>query len=575
MSRLPSRRIVAAALLLLAVACGDQPRTTTPRPPDERPSAALLTTSCQRADYDYLNDNVATVFAADLQRSVSATVRGLRQTCPDTGAMLDFVQQIVGWQNADLANEVTPVTGYAVRLPAADGPTWDYLTRLFKYHKYSLPNTRLALGRQGFIRVCDDNASSDDCIAAAPAKTGGIRIYDGALGGRYLVTGAPASCATVSTISNLKTWAQCLEISVDPKEGSTFDFLTSPGAVVQTCIRSQVANAEYLWTGAYTGSGPALGKVGRLAEVPTGATRAALLALAPAEEQPIPTSETDCDAATSEGQLASLHRGSGLFGRALAGLGALFMPKVAYAGHGGLGTLPGFTDGLSLFGPVDPFLFQATFEAQTAGAPLTSGTLGDRDRGFWSISTDDPSAVTVQTGIGTQYTWPNKLLVINQAGGASGRKTGVRALAIPAQQTAQPQYAIHGLYRIRWTAIIGSNKAFDATYVVQDATGRRFATLVFGNGTSAGSGPLTFNGVQVATWTQLTPVRYEILLDLDNDKVRFGIVQADGSTTYLTTLQNTPSPKGVELAAFGWVITGVDAQIIGTDEMEVVRLPDP
>ncbi len=473
--------------------------------------------------------------------------------------MLDYVAQILAWRAQGLT-----LGG------ASDGSNpalWDYLTTLFRYAGFSLPNAGTALGPQGFIGVCDDaTMPAEGCTLVAAAKTSGMRILKGALGGRFLVTGAPASCAPLGAATNLQPWGQCLEVSIDPKVGPSFRYVADPvarpngGAIVQTCLAEGAPNFLA------AASGEPNGKNGKLGQLSAGSERVSVRPPAPPVFR-ITEEDELAGRGCSFAQVVARDRrpDAGLWSRlASAALDAL-TPRLAYATHGGLGGMPGFTAQTSRFGPVDPFVFQATFTGDVVGQPPATP---DRGRGSWTIETLNPGDVTVRASLADIA---SPLVVVNQQGGAAPSKPGIQLLGALATQAGQPSVAQAGVYRVRWRAVVATPKAFDANFNLLDAQGNVLASFTYANGNAAQGGPVLFNGAPTGlAWAQNVSAAYEITLDLDRRQVSFGLQGAAPVASGLGYAY--PAAEG--FAQFGWQIKSQNAQTIGTDDVEVVRVPD-
>jgi hypothetical protein len=469
--------------------------------------------------------------------------------------MLTYVQAIVDWKQQGLVS-------------ASDVALWDYLTTLFRYTGFPLPNTAAALGAQGFIGVCDDaTMPAAGCQLVAAAKTSGILIYKGALGGRFLVTGAPTPCSPIRDATNLQAWGQCVEVSIDPKPGMSFAFQKDPiarpngGAVVQTCVAE--GSPHFL----FEPDPVTEQKPGKLSQLSGGSTRVSVRPAAPEVFSITPDDVLEGKGCTFAHVAQGASQGSGLLARFASNALAVFAPKVAYAGHGGLGTLPGFAEATSVFGPIDPYVFQGTFTGDVVGQQ--PGT-PDRNRGSWSVVTLNPGDIVVRASLGDIN---SQLAVLNQQGGASSSKPGIQLVAQVATQSGQSSFATAGVYRVRWRSLVASSKPFGADMNVLDGTGRILATFTYANGTAAGSGPVLFNGAPVAnlTWAQNVSARYEITVDLDKRTVGFGLQGEAPRVSGASYLNGAAA----DLARAGWQFRSQNAQTIGTDDFEILRLPDP
>jgi hypothetical protein len=138
----------------------------------------------------------------------------------------------------------------------------------------------------------------------------------------------------------------CADISVDPKKTPSFDFATHPGAIVDVCMNKDAKQFLYASLTDPYGDDVVQGKLAQRSPNASGydpislRTRpvAGLLTSADCDSDPLTTSPPSGQA----------------IGSALSRLGhavlALFTPQTAHASHGGLGTMPGFADDLSIFG---------------------------------------------------------------------------------------------------------------------------------------------------------------------------------------------------------------------------------
>jgi hypothetical protein len=576
MSRLSHpKALISAATVVALAACSERPQPTGPTAVAGSARTATLPAACLKTDATALQQGISTLFAPSVRTAARGLEREVERACPSTGPVLNYVAAILEWRRQGLVLGTQPDGGNVA--------LWGYLTRLFNYAGYALPNSAAALTKAGFIGLCDDTV---DCELYSEQKNTGLAIYRGALAGtRVLVTGAPASCAPAAGQTNLKVWGQCVEVSVDPKKtpgdlGYTFaapaDASRPAPALVQTCFAEAVHHdplVKYLYTP--TGEG----KPGKLAQLSGGSTRVSVRPAA----SPLPFFTANCDQAQAV-DVAGLGTGepSGFRGaltrlassspvRALSGVLSALGPKVAYAGHGGLGTLPGLIEATSLFGPVDPFVFQSTFTNDPLGTLKDSST-DDRGRGTWSVVTLNPGEVQVQSALGDPI---QKFVVLNQQGGAAENKPGIQLMAQVAAQNGQTSFGSAGVYRIRWRSLVASSKAFGATFNVLDSQERAVASFAYANGTAAGSGPILFNGVPTgATWSQNGWAQYEITVDLDQKRVSFGVLGADPHTGPLVSGAAFANAAAANLAKAGWQFRSQNVQTIATDDFEILRLPD-
>jgi hypothetical protein len=563
----------ASAALALAAACGDQPRPTGPIA-SGAPRAAALGASCSNTDATQLQQQITALFNASVRTDARTLERALERACPAggtaaTGAMLDYVAKILSWRGAVDAKGQPLITGQNPAL-------WGYLTLLFKYTGYSLPNTEGALGDQGFVGICDDSRTEPkDCLLVSKLKTSGVLIYDGALekgvlGNRFLVTGAPASCSAIGTRTNLKPYGQCVEVSVDPKPGKleSFEFAPVIGrpapAVVQTCVAENAP--EYLY---HDHDAPG-GKQGKLGQYSAGATQVFVRPPAPELFAVTPDDALagkGCTFATTVVQ-GGPWQDNGIVRLARNAL-SFFAPREAFAGHGGLGTLPGYASATSRFGPIDPYVFYANFEQDVIGArpdePL-DGSL----RGAWQITPPPPGTVSVQRSLGDIS---DQLAVINQAGGNKADLITLIAKINPSTTPGKP-YPFDGTYSVGLDVVVASPRAFISPFVVRSSVGtgtKEIARFELRDGQNSQSGPITFTAggqtVTAGTWKQNTSQRIEFFVNFEA-----GEVSLRAGAQPETVKQRFAA---ADLGQAGWEIGGQDGQIIGVNNLYIAKLAPP
>jgi hypothetical protein len=374
------------------------------------------------------------------------------------------------------------------------------------------------------------------------------------------VTIAPASCAPAGNATNLRVYGQCVEVSVDPKPAKSFTFAPGvrPAGIVQTCIAEGAPH--YLLPTTASGA-----RVARMAQKSATDPMVRVRDVAPQLFDPLLACD---DAVVVASAPAAEGRWSGLTRVAAAARGALdlFAPRVAYAGHGGLGTLPAIIDdALSLFGPVDQYTFFGDFEQDVVGQPPAAPSDGSL-RGRWTIATLNPGAVTVQPSLGDIA---SKLLVINQGGGNAQQKDGVEVTALldPTPKPAPP-YPFEGTYTVGLRAVVATPRAFAAPFILQSSTGAELARFTLTDGANAQRGPITFTAggqsVTAGEWRQNVSQTIQFTVDFATGTVR---LQA-GSTTSTAALPFAAT----DLAQARWSITGRDGQIIGMDDLVFTRL---
>jgi hypothetical protein len=396
-------------------------------------------------------------------------------------------------------------------------------------------------------------------------------------------------------------------VTVDPKDGPGFSFQkVTPGpALVQTCFNETAFEA----VGFYLYGTPANPISIELPDATTARTRLAQRSggKSTVSLRAHPANGTDvedgffvanCDGATDLTELSAPARTKAeyamrLFGRAGSAALRLFTPQPLYAAHGGLGSL-GFVDEMSLFGPADPFTFQATFDnpyplaagVRTPDAPGQEPEDDDLGRATWSIDFQDPGYVLVRSAPFAGFGAGTNVVEINQGGGASSSKQGMEMLAnlafFEGAESGLGAQANAGKYRIRWTSSIASPRAggsgapFVALGVDSRNTPITLARFAYVNGPNAQSGHVTFDDRRVSdlTWQQNVPRRYEIIVDLSAGKSYLRTVVPIGAAQSQTTTAVQSFPLNSRLLQAGWKLGRQDNQVIGMDDFEVVRLAD-
>ena len=598
---------LATALVLLG-ACGEQRSVTMPGPAAAPRTAKLASTeTCRAADLTALSDRIGAYVAKSAQSTASGLLRDVQQACrqlpadPNTATALKYTAQLLAWWRP-----TAPATKLWL---GSDAQLWDYLTLLFKYIGHTIGNDVEALGTQGFIGVCTAGAG---CDLIAKERTSGIRIYPGALSAtptaQFLVTGSPAACTELDNATDLQVWGQCIEVTVDPKDGPGFAFQkVTPGpALVQTCFNQTAFDAVGFYLYGSDANPVSI-------ELPDATTTRTRLAQRSGGKSTVslrahPANGTDvedgfflanCDGATDLTELSAPARTKAeyamrLFGRAGSAALRIFTPQPLYAAHGGLGSL-GFVEEMSLFGPADPFTFQATFDnpyalapgVRTPDVPGQAPVDDDLGRAEWSIAFQDPGYVLVRAAPFGGFAAGTKVVEINQGGGASSSKQGMEMLAnlafFEGATGGEGTPANTGKYRIRWTSSIASPRAggtgapFVALGVDSHNNPVTLARFAYVNGPNAQSGLVTFNDLPVAglTWQQNVPRRYELIIDLIAGKSYLRTVVPTGSAQSQSTAAVVQSfPLNSRLLQAGWKLGKQDNQVIGMDDLEIVRLAD-
>ncbi|HWP71124.1 MAG TPA: hypothetical protein VNM36_08490, partial [Gemmatimonadaceae bacterium] len=131
-----------------------------------------------------------------------------------------------------------------------------------------------------------------------------------------------------------------------------------------------------------------------------------------------------------------------------------------------------------------------------------------------------------------------------------------------------------GTYEITWQSVQTKPNVKEAPFVVLNGAGAEIARLSYVTENSVNKLLFTAGGVttNVGTWVQNVHQDFKITVNLttlngNSNKVSLAI----GPTTVVS---NQAAPNATTLKQIGYVLTGIDAGIIGADNFRVVRLSD-
>jgi hypothetical protein len=266
----------------------------------------------------------------------------------------------------------------------------------------------------------------------------------------------------------------------------------------------------------------------------------------------------------------------GLFGRALQLASKILGVKNAYAGHGGLGTIP---PGISPFVPVDRNLFTATFTSLSAGTTPVVGALPGSDRGYWTkVFSTSPGSIFVQASLADMTSKP---VVLDQGGGNCGGSCG--GLDLWGQiETADASSAVStGQYLITWTAVQTQPAPKGAPFVARSKDSLEIARVSYSKENTGNR--LRYNGdllpLATATWVRDRAQTFSLLVDfttkqttltITNDPFGIPSTVTFGPKAFVKTGGVTPS----NLSRFQAEFSGIDSGVIGWDNIVIERLTD-
>jgi hypothetical protein len=554
---------LAAVLAAALVACTDDSQPTPTQPPTSaavtvaKPAGATCDATLEKQIYSQIN----ALFTSSVQTQARTLFGNVVTACPSgvaaaTPAMLAYVQFTI--DHYYLGDVLAPAPkDYATREDAVVDD-WEFV---FRYVYNNTPGLTVpdfsptVLRANGGAKVID--ATSADDYLVNGSWTAGILVPDQSATGvtgphLYTITPADEHCL----VTNLQQpTAVCFLFNADPKPTTSF----SPQATVAECEAAAVPANHTL--AHYTG----------------GQTRLTYKVANPFDG--IPTGEPHlCEGHTYTSPYA-YSDGLGpaawfALGRAASTALDFLSPRPAYASHStGIG---GSTPGISPFSPIMTYIFQATFSTppNTVGLPPSSTA----DVGFFDVITaTPPGSILVQSSLGdaTQGLLQQPV-VLSQGGGNCGTSCG--GLILRGRDTTYDAgvSASYGSYLVSWQSLEDKPTLKAAPFVLRGSDGLEIARVAYE--TRNNQPVLTYNGtvLTTVTWAQHIAQLFEIVVDLDHQTTTLRIGPRDGPTVSVgsKSFVSTNGKKATDLKYVGAEFTGIDAGIIGWDNILFTRLPD-
>lgn len=256
----------------------------------------------------------------------------------------------------------------------------------------------------------------------------------------------------------------------------------------------------------------------------------------------------------------STQSASSLVGRVLASVADLFRPRTLIAGHTGLG---GEDFSASPAVPVSRQVLAADFE--TAGdAPGAPPTVTNFPGDAWTATAAAPGTILVQSSFGNLTDQP---VVLTQAGGACKNCGGLELSAnIYDEGTG---LANTGRYEVHWSSLQAKPSVKEAPFLVVDGGGDVLAKVAYR--TVSSQPKLYFNDQDAnCAWAVNEKQDFVLTIDFTTRKTSLAIsaCAASGDVDFVQ------GNRVGDLARVGWFLTGIDAGIVGFDNLRVIRLPD-
>lgn len=537
MSRSTHGTLILAAVLA-AAACTEQPSSLPTQP--KTPSSAVVA-ACDPTLAKQIASEQNALFQAPLAQQARDSFNVIQAQCPSAGASAQ--QHTLGYVRFTIANFASAVDPNRSSPPTTAEAMVAHWNSVFTYVGLPAPGVApAALTSAGAAKVCDADADCDVPTNDLKAELY-VPVQRAAGFGRHLYTLSPRANGCFGT--NLDQTGPCYQVDADP-EVAAFDPLVKVG-VCQPLRADQPI----------PGLSPALAHT-----VLDQATSVTTTRLTTRTATAFPTGCLHVATGDVGARLSKL----GALGRLASAALDLVSPRPLYAGHGGLG---GTVGRFSPFGGVDGNIFEATFSSppNVVGSPPAAAS----DKGtFDVVQVTPPGSITVRASLGDPTRGLlNQPVVLDQAGGACTRCGGLTLRATVTTADAS-QSATYGTYRVSWASLENKPSPKSAPFVLRGSDGREIARVAYE--TRSSQRVLTYDGVPLSsrTWAMGVAQRFAILVNLDTKRTSLSI---DG--TPVPEAQNVAFVAGAtNLQRVAAEFFGIDAGIVGWDDVSVVRQPD-
>jgi hypothetical protein len=249
-----------------------------------------------------------------------------------------------------------------------------------------------------------------------------------------------------------------------------------------------------------------------------------------------------------------LGRDAGPLGRAVARAYDYLRPRTLFADDAGVG---GF---LRDFSPVGGF-FNSIFSEDFNDAIANGPDVGDS---LVAVATT-PGYIQLASGLGNLT---DSVVVLSQAQGNCANCPVFSLLGTRANATVNDTV---GTYEVTWQSLQNKPNIKEAPFFVINAAGDTIAKLAYS--TESNVNNLRFNGAIVGSWTQNVAQTFTITVNLTMlDPTKSNRIALSINGTEVVPL--TPSANARTLRKIGYVLTGIDAGIIASDNWKITRKSD-
>jgi hypothetical protein len=345
-------------------------------------------------------------------------------------------------------------------------------------------------------------------------------------GGPFLFTFEPVANSLCDNGTSLRVSGRCYDVS-DYPDGGTY----STPAVISLCVHQPYENVV-----AAAGIGHAKHGFGT-------------------EVLPEVASSLSC-AHDSETALNSWLGSAGPLGRAVAHAVDYLRPRALFADDAGeSGSIGSF----SLVGGILNEVFLDDF-TDLASPP----DIGDA----WTINATSPGYIQLQNGAGDLS---GSVVVLSQA---QGNCSNCPVFSLLGTRVNAAETETVGSYEVTWQSVQTKPNVKEAPFVVLNDAGAEIARLSYVTESSVNKLLFTAGGVttNVGTWVQNVHQDFKITVNLTTlNTATSQTVSISG--TGVTSVTRS-APNATTLRQIGYVLTGIDAGIIGADNFRVIRLSD-
>jgi hypothetical protein len=270
----------------------------------------------------------------------------------------------------------------------------------------------------------------------------------------------------------------------------------------------------------------------------------------------------------AETEFAMLLKKGGPLGRVLARAFDYLAPRPLFADDAGE------SGSLGLFSPVGGVLNDIFSDDFNDPSDFNDGSDTPDVGDAWTINASPPGSIQIQDALGGLS---GGVVVLSQAQGACNNCPVFRLLGTRVNATKVDSV---GSYSVSWDASQTKPNVKEAPFVVlnKNNNNNEIARLSYVTQSSVNKLMFSVNGgtaFQVGTWAENIPQTFTITVNLNvlND-AKDHTVSLSINGTSVASAQDVPASRATSLKQIGYVLTGIDAGIIASDNWRVTRNAD-